>query len=163
VELREAHLPGLGRKYTLALQQGGQLVIFVHTTGQREVFWIEPGEEDPSYSFRLTDEEAREVAFILAGVRYQPLPADKLQFLLQEIVMEWLEVEPGCLVEGKTLAELELRRRTGVSVIAILRGGKTLPSPDPYTERIQPGDILIAVGTRSQIEKVQALCQVSHG
>ncbi|RMF46024.1 MAG: hypothetical protein D6750_10945, partial [Bacteroidetes bacterium] len=49
------------------------------------------------------------------------------------------------------------------SVIAILRGEKTLPSPDPYSERIQAGDILIAVGTRSQIEKVQPLCQVSNG
>ncbi|RMF49414.1 MAG: potassium transporter TrkA, partial [Bacteroidetes bacterium] len=100
MELREAHLPGLGRKYTLLLQQGGQLVIFVHTTGQREVFWIEPEEEEPAFSVKLTDEEAREVAFILGGVRYQPLPADKLQFLLQELVMEWLSVEPGCPIEG---------------------------------------------------------------
>lgn len=163
MELREAHLPGLGRKYTLVLQEGGQLVIFVHATGQREVFWIEPGEEEPTFSLKLTDEEAREVAFILGGVRYQPLPADKLQFLLQEIVMEWLRVESGCPLEGKTLAELELRRRTGVSVIAILRGEKTIPSPDPYTERIRAGDILIVVGTRSQVEKVQFLCQGSDG
>lgn len=138
-------------------------MIFVHTTGQREVFWIEPEEEAPAFSVKLTDEEAREVAFILGGVRYQPLPADKLQFLLQELVMEWLLVESGCPIEGKTLAELELRRRTGVSVMAILRGEKTLPNPDPYSERIRAGDTLIVVGTRAQIEKVQSLCQVSNG
>ncbi|MCS7153112.1 MAG: cation:proton antiporter regulatory subunit [Bacteroidia bacterium] len=159
MDLREAHLPGVGRKYTLALRQGGRLVLIVHNSGQRELFWIEPDEDDPVVNIRLTEEEAREVAFILGGVRYQPLPADKVNFLLQEVVMEWIPVESHCEMDGHTLAELELRRRTGVSVIAILRGGKTIPSPDPHTERIRAGDTLVAVGTRSQIERVLPLCR----
>lgn len=163
MELREAHLPGVGRKYSLTLRQGGKLVLILYNTGQRELFWIEPEEDDPALSIKLTEEEAREIAFILGGVRYQPLPADKVNFLLQEVVMEWVPVEAGCNMEGRTLAELELRRRTGVSIIAILRDGKTIPSPDPYKERILPGDTLVAVGTRSQIERILPLCQKAHG
>ncbi len=159
MDLREAHLPGVGRKYTLSLKQGGKLVLILHNSGQRELFWIEPAEDDPSLSIKLTEEEAREMAFILGGVRYQPLPADKVNFLLQEVVMEWVPVSEGCEMEGRTLAELELRRRTGVSVIAILREGKTIPSPDPYRERIQAGDTLVAVGTRAQIERILPMCQ----
>lgn len=159
MDLREAHLPGVGRKYTLSLKQGGKLVLILYNSGQRELFWVEPSEDDPSLSIKLTEEEAREVAFILGGVRYQPLPADKVNFLLQEVVMEWVPVSEGCEMEGRTLAELELRRRTGVSVIAILREGKTIPSPDPYRERIQAGDTLVAVGTRAQIERILPMCR----
>jgi len=162
MDLREAHLPGAGRKYTLSLHQGGKLILIVYTTGQRELFWVEPGEDDPAFGIKLTEEEAREVAFILGGVRYQPLSADKMNLLLQEVVMEWIPVEEGCQMIGKTLAELELRRKTGVSVIAIVRAGKTLPSPDPYTERIQARDVLVAVGTRTQIDRVLPLCR-RHG
>lgn len=159
MDLREAHLPGVGRKYTLTLKQGGKLVLILHNSGQRELFWIEPEEDDPSLSIKLTEEEAREMAFILGGVRYQPLPADKVNFLLQEVVMEWVPVSEGCEMEGRTLAELELRRRTGVSVIAILREGKTIPSPDPYQERIRASDTLVAVGTRAQIERILPMCR----
>lgn len=162
MELREAHLPGLGRKYTLSLQQGGKLILLLYNSGHRELFWVEPTEDDPSLGIKLTEEEAREIAFILGGVRYQPLPADKVNFLLQEVVMEWVPVEAGCPMANKTLSQLELRRRTGVSVIAILREGKTIPSPDPYHEVIQPGDTLVAVGTRAQIEQIQPLCRSSH-
>lgn len=163
MELKETHLPGVGRKYTLEVRQGGQLIILVYNTSQRELFWIEPQEDDPSFSIKLTEEEARELAFILGGVRYQPLPADKVNFLLREVVMEWLDVEEGCDMAGHTLAELELRQRTGVSVIAILRGGRTIPSPDPYKDRIQPGDTLVAVGTRPQIERILPMCKRSDG
>lgn len=161
MELREAHLPGVGRKYTLILQQGGQLILLIYNSGQREIFWVEAGEEDPCLSIRLTEEEAKEAAFILGGVRYQPLPPDKVSFLLREVVMEWLPVAKGCFMEGKTLADLALRRRTGVSVIAILRGTRTIPSPDPYTETIEAGDTLVVVGTRTQIEKVLPLTKPS--
>ncbi|MCS7189022.1 MAG: cation:proton antiporter regulatory subunit [Bacteroidia bacterium] len=160
--VREAHLPGLGRKYTLALQEGGQLILIIYNAGQRELFYVRSEEEEPCWSVKLSDEEAREVAFILGGVRYQPLPADKVNLLLQEVMMEWIPVQKGCVMQGKTLADLELRRRTGVSIIAILREGKTIPSPDPYTERIQAGDTLVAVGTRLQIERVLPLCKGSN-
>ena len=162
MELRETRLPGVGCKYTLTLQQSGKLILLVYNNGVRELAWVEPGEDDPFVSIRLTEEEAREVAFILGGVRYQPLPADKANFLLQQVLMEWLSVAPGSAMEGKTLAELELRRRTGVSIIAILRGEQTIPSPDPYTERIQAGDTLVAIGTRPQIERVIPLTQAAQ-
>ena len=36
--------------------------------------------------------------------------------------------------------------------------GKIIPSPDPYKERIELGDILIVVGTRPQINHFLELC-----
>lgn len=65
----------------------------------------------------------------------------------------------GSNFAGKTIAELQIRRTTGVSVIAIDRKGKIIPSPDPYKEKIEIGDILIVVGSRPQINHFLELCK----
>jgi len=57
-------------------------------------------------------------------------------------------VEEGSKFIDKTIAELEIRRRTGVSVVAIDRQGKLIPTPDPFKEKILPGDILVVICTR---------------
>ena len=159
MELRETPLPGFGKKYTLSLASGETITIIIYQNGQRELCLTEKGEEDPSYSVRLTDEEARELAFVLGGVRYQPLPSDKMSLIFRELVVEWIPVEAGCPMTGKTLADLAVRRVTGASVIAILRGETIIPTPDPYHEIIQPGDTLVVIGTRPQIEKLMPLCR----
>ncbi len=38
------------------------------------------------------------------------------------------------------------------------KGEKIIPNPDLYTEKIQPGDIVIVVGTRQQIKAFLDLC-----
>jgi TrkA domain protein len=159
MELRETLLPGFGKKYTLTLATGEKITVIVYQNGQRELYLTEKGEEDPSYSVRLTDEEARELAFVLGGVRYQPLPSDKMNLIFRELVVEWIPVAAACPMAGKTLSDLAVRRLTGASVLAILRGETIIPTPDPYQEVIQPGDTLVVVGTRPQIEKVLPLCR----
>jgi TrkA domain protein len=69
---------GLGKSTRSQLATGEKITVIVYQNGQRELYLTEKGEEDPSYSVRLTDEEARELAFVLGGVRYQPLPSDKM-------------------------------------------------------------------------------------
>ena len=50
-------------------------------------------------------------------------------------------------VVGRTLGQLSLRVRAGVSVMAIIRdpGGTVMPSP---RERLQAGDVLTLAGTQ---------------
>ncbi|MFO7576916.1 MAG: cation:proton antiporter [Pelovirga sp.] len=55
---------------------------------------------------------------------------------------------------GHQLAELHLRRRHNVSLLGIQRGNKRLISPRP-DEVIQPGDVLLVIGTDSAIDKLQ--------
>jgi TrkA domain protein len=46
-----------------------------------------------------------------------------------------------------------VRTRTGVSVVAILRGDQAIPAPGPDVE-MEPGDYLVVVGTPRGIEQV---------
>jgi TrkA domain protein len=82
-----------------------------------------------------------------------------MSLIFRELVVEWVPVENTCPMAHKTLADLAVRRVTGASVIAISRGETIIPTPDPYHEVVQPGDILVVVGTRPQIEKLIPLCR----
>ncbi|WP_448587857.1 cation:proton antiporter regulatory subunit [Thermocrinis sp.] len=156
MKIKETDLPGIGKKYGVLLKSGKELVIIIHNTGRREIYLME--DEEPSCFIELTDEEAKELGFLVAGVTYQPVSAEKMEMILQQVVMEWIKVEEGSNLVNKTIAQLEIRRRTGVSIIAIEREGKVIPSPDPYKEKIESGDILITVGTRPQIKVFMELC-----
>ena len=158
MRIKETELPGVGKKYVIELEEGGELTLIIHNTGRRELYLIEEEDEEPSCVFSLTEEEARELGFLLAGTTYQTVGTGKMEMLLKEIVMEWVKVGENSQFVGKTIAELEIRRKTGVSVIAIIRDGAVIPSPDPYKEKILAGDTLIVVGTREQLLKFLDMC-----
>jgi trk system potassium uptake protein TrkA len=54
---------------------------------------------------------------------------------------------------GKTLKELDVRRRFGVSVLAIKRGENLIVNP-MGDEKILPGDILVVLGTTEQLSSM---------
>ncbi|HEY4177187.1 MAG TPA: cation:proton antiporter [Kofleriaceae bacterium] len=57
---------------------------------------------------------------------------------------------------GKTLATLDLRARTGASVLAIARGGAGMASPSP-TEPLAAGDVLAMAGSTEAIAAARML------
>jgi len=54
---------------------------------------------------------------------------------------------------GKTLRDLDVRRRFGVSVLAIKRGENLIVNPIG-DEKILPGDILVVLGTTEQLSSM---------
>ncbi len=81
-----------------------------------------------------------------------PLPPRQeiLGQLLPAIQLETVVVTPGSRAAGRTLGELNLRARTGATILAVQRGGKLEPVPPP-TFTIQTDDVLIVTGTPQQI------------
>ena len=61
---------------------------------------------------------------------------------------------------GRTLAEVNLRARTGCMVIAVVRSGKPTTNP-PGDFQLEPNDVLVLVGAHVQIEAAKALLQRS--
>jgi trk system potassium uptake protein TrkA len=60
------------------------------------------------------------------------------------------ELKPFDFMLGKTLRELDVRKRFGVSVLAIKRGENLIVNP-MGDEKILPGDILVVLGTTEQL------------
>jgi len=158
VEIEETTLPGVGQKYTLRLEEGGRLVIVLHHDGRRDVYHFpEDDSEEPCDVVGLADDEARQIGAILGGAFFKPRVVEDLEVVLGELIIEWFRITESDPSVGKTLGELALRRRTGASVIAIIRDGRqSLPNPGPDA-RVAAQDSLVALGTRAQLDALQAL------
>lgn len=97
---------------------------------------------------------------ILGGAAYEPTPLHQAELVLRGLVIDWLTVAEGSPLSSHTIAELQIRKRTGVSVIAIKRGDKIIPNPDP-NERLETGDLLLLVGTGEQMRRFQETFKVA--
>lgn len=75
---------------------------------------------------------------------------DKLTSIFEANLMDTFYVNPDCWATGKTLHEINLRKSTGASVIAILRKGvaKTNPHAD---FAVDAGDILVLLGSHEEM------------
>jgi len=77
--------------------------------------------------------------------------------LLEQVATEWVEV-PARLHGEPSLVDLDLRARTGASVLAIDRGGHTTPNPSPSTT-LRSGDRLLLFGGREAVARLRALLE----
>ncbi|UFS70223.1 cation:proton antiporter [Geomonas sp. RF6] len=68
----------------------------------------------------------------------------------------WRKVGGNSAVAGTTLAQADLRRRIGVSLIAIIRGSEIITNPDP-SEVLQVGDTVGLLGTKKQVSAAEGL------
>ncbi len=158
MQFRETDLPGVGKRYTLELENGGELTLIIHNTGRRELYIIEEDEEEPTCVISLTEEEAKELGFLLAGTTYQPVAPEKMEVIMKEMVMEWVKVGRGANFANKTIAQAQIRKKTGASIVAIIRGQDMLVNPEPNTTEILPGDVLVVAGTRNQLKNFLEYC-----
>jgi TrkA domain protein len=154
MRVEEAVLPGVGRKYTITVQSGDRIVIVVHHSGKREVQYFAAGEEDePTMALDLTDEEARELGAILAGVLFHPEAVGDTQSKLGQKVIERIKVLPGSKLVGKRVGELALP--PGAHLLAVDRPGAPLiPNPSPDT-LLETGDTLVVAGSREAVEALK--------
>jgi TrkA domain protein len=158
MQFRETDLPGVGKRYTLELEGGGELTLIIHNTGRREIYIIEEEEEEPTCVISLTEDEAKELGFLLAGTTYQPVAPEKMELIMKEMVMEWVKVGSRSGLVNRTIAEAQIRKKTGASIVAIIRGEDMFVNPDPNTTKIEAGDTLVVAGTRNQIKNFLDYC-----
>jgi len=82
-----------------------------------------------------------------------------LPSLLREADLETVTIAPGATAARKLIRELELRTRTGASIVGIERNGTNIINPLP-DEELQPGDQVLLLGTRTQLDAgKRALCE----
>lgn len=81
---------------------------------------------------------------------------DALAPLGERVRLQTVVVEEGAQATHKSPAMLELRKRTGATVIAVVRAGAVTYTPDPATA-FEPGDEVLLVGDPTALEKARVL------
>jgi len=159
MKIKTGELPGIGKRYSFETAEGENVVVILHQSGHREIFHFSGSDEDePDFTIKLSDEEARQMGTLLLGVDYQPVADDHVEFLLKNFRIEWIEVLPESELANKKIIDSRIRTKTGATIIGIQRGEDMIGSPD-VNEMILPGDILMAIGNREQTKDLDSLCQ----
>jgi CPA2 family monovalent cation:H+ antiporter-2 len=80
-----------------------------------------------------------------------PLPS-----LLRQAEVETVTVAQDSPAAGRLIRELQLRTKTGASVVGIERKGESVVNPDP-DEELLPGDEVLLIGTRQHLDAARQL------
>jgi CPA2 family monovalent cation:H+ antiporter-2 len=79
-----------------------------------------------------------------------------LKCQIPDVDISTFRVGEGSPIAEKSLSQLELRKKHGVTVLAIRRGDQVLSNPDAHTV-IHSGDLLIALSKPSKLSRFAQL------
>ena len=98
----------------------------------------------------------------LASMVLHPNVADLLDLLVysarQNVWLEEVRIDERCDLLPRSLGEAALRARVGVTVVAARHPEEDIVANPPSDWRLQPGDILVAMGTREALDALEKLC-----
>lgn len=155
-EVREVELPGVGVRHEFTTEDGNRVGVVSHRSGGREIYLADPDDPDSfKRALRLSAQDARTLAEILGASRVAAELA-ALQQKIEGLAIDWLPVRTDSPYAHRPIGDARLRTRTGVSVVAVLRGEQAIPAPGPDVE-LRPGDYLVVVGTARGIEQAVEL------
>lgn len=155
-EIHEVKLPGVGVRYEFETAERKRIGVISHRTGLREIYVSRPDDPDEfKRVLELSPDDARTLAELLGATRVAEQLAE-LQQRIEGLVIDWLPIREDSSYAGRTIGDARIRTRTGVSVVAILRGEDAVPAPGPE-ERLDSGDYLVVVGTARGVEQVVEL------
>jgi TrkA domain protein len=155
--IEETALPGVGVRHDFQTRAGARVGVISHRTGRRELLIYAESDPDAcSEVLRLDEEEGHALADLLGGTTVTER-LDDLQQHVEGLTIDWMPIEQGSEAAGSIIADVG-RRPTGVSIVAVMRGGETLPAPGGDFV-LEAGDTAVVVGT---VEGIQAFTQVSR-
>ena len=159
VRIEKTALPGIGVRHDVLTSAGRRISIVAHRDGERDLSVYDIDDPDASSeTIVMTDDEATALADLLGGSiilsRLSGLTDDTAGVYTEQFLMP--ATSPYL---NRPLGDTRTRTRTGVSIVAIVRGSEVIPSPTPAVV-LDPGDTIVAVGTR---EGLAALGQLLAG
>ncbi len=82
-------------------------------------------------------------------------PADLIGLLEATATQTFLltSTSPAC---GRTIRDIDLRAKSGATIIAVVRGGKPMTNPSPDF-KMESGDVLVLVGGHKQLDEAKAM------
>lgn len=155
-KIEETSLPGVGMRHDFTAEDGSRIGVVHHRTGRRELFVCSSDDPDVvTVSLHLSDDDSHALSEALGGSTVIE-NLGSLQQQVEGLAIDWLAVDPGTPYAGKTIGDARIRTRTGVSVVAVIRGDQAFPAPGPEF-MVDAHDTLVVVGTPEGIKSVNEI------
>ena len=155
-EIEETLLPGVGVRHELTTSAGERLSVLTHHSGRRELALYDRRDPDACTGvLHLSEVDARALVDVLGGSQISET-VTAVQQQVEGLAIEWVRVTEGSPSAGATIADGQLRTRTGASVVAVVRGDRTVPAPEPDF-RFEVGDVVVAVGTPAGLAELRTI------
>ncbi len=148
-DVSEVALPGIGQRYDLRAVEGGSVTVVIHHSGRRDLYVLD-SDDHPRASVALSDSQARTLGAILGGAYFKPAVVEEIEAVIGGLLIDWVTLDEASPGAGKSIAELQVRSRTRMTIAAILRDDQTLVAPDP-AERLLAGDRLVVIGRQEDL------------
>lgn len=155
-EINETSLPGVGLRHEFVCKSGDRVGVITRHSGRRDLLVFDADDPDAvSESVSLTPDEARVLTDLLGGATLVER-FDDLRQHIAGLSIDWLPVSESSKFAGQALGATEMRTRTGVSAIAVLRDGNAIPAPGPE-EVLMGGDTVVVIGLADGIDAAARL------
>lgn len=148
----ETDLPGFGVRKDFMTQSGRRLGVVTHRDGETELIisaWDDP--DTCQASIPLTGDEATTLGNLLGG-RAIVMQLTEEHRDVPGISTRQFVVAAESPYRDKPMGTAQMRTRTSVSIVAIMREGEVLASPGPDVV-LRGGDLIVAVGTQDGLDK----------
>lgn len=154
--VRESDLIGIGKKYQIETEAGDNMVVVIHDDGRRELYRHDEVDNETHCVMTLSDEESRQIAGILGGLSYKPKALETIEVALDDLRIEWYKVEPSNDGVNRSIGELNVRQKTGASIIAAIKENETIINPGPEFV-IEPGVTIVIAGKAKNIKLLKEI------
>lgn len=156
--VEQTRLPGVGMRHDFVTRGDRRVGVIAHRAGHRElIIYAENDPDAVAETVRLEEDDAFTLAELL-GASTVTKALSEIRQSVEGLSLDWLPIGERWWCSGHTIADSQMRRRTGVSIVAIIRGDETIPSPEPH-ERLLAGDTVVVVGTPQGLQRAVALLQ----
>ncbi len=152
MRIESFEIPGVGKRYEFHTKHGDVFVLIERLDGKRELSILK--DDEVVATVELDPEEANQLALILAPSFITDFLDKRIDLIFRNVAIDSFEIREGFYAVGKTLKELQLRNKTGASIISIMRGDQIITNPPPDTV-LQPGDVVVMIGKKEEVEKAQ--------
>ena len=149
-QIHEQELPGIGRRYSVQAE-GAEVSVVIHHSGRRDVYLSDPTGHHPPSVATLSDDQARRLGAVLAGAYFQPTLTRQIEAVVGGLVIDWVTVVEDSPGAGRSIADLQVRRRTRMTIVALLRGDEVVVVPEP-SEVLEAGDRVVVVGRPEDLD-----------
>ncbi len=154
--VRETKLPGVGVRLDFTTGNGTIVGVLQHHDGRHDVLVYDRDDPDMCTTMLHLDEDDTRTLAELLGASQLTEGIGEIQQQVEGLAIEWIALPDTSPAVGMTIGDGMYRTKTGASIVAVIRGGSSVPAPGPEFG-FEAADTVVAVGTADNLATIRTL------